>query len=89
MVVSRSDCVCFRSKIDVTIATLSLTHLQPLPPHPDHGEDLLHVVSCMLFDDGNDLGQLLEHVLPHVATAAADSMQKWRHHLVSGGGGEE
>ena len=52
---------------------------------------LWHVVPGVLFDDGDDLTQLLEQVLPHVPVTRTDDTQEWRHHLswvcMQGGGG--
>ena len=42
----------------------------------------------MLFDDGDELSELLEEILSHVLVAGPYHMQERRHHLEGGGGGK-
>ena len=71
--------------------TLTTPMTTPLPSgdhtpsaYSNDREDFGHVVSGMLFDDGDNLTQLFEHVLSHVTVTMTNSMEKWWHHLREG-----
>ena len=49
--------------------------------HPYDAEYLWHVVPCVLFDDGYDLSQLFEEILPHPTVTRPNHTQERRHHL--------
>ncbi len=49
--------------------------------YPYDAEYLWHVVPCVLLDDGYDLPQLLEEVLPHPPVTRTDHTQERWHYL--------
>lgn len=47
----------------------------------DDAEYLRHVVPGVLFDDGDDLTELLEKVFTHTSVTSPNHAEKWRHYL--------